>query len=68
MIYFKELLLYDMQEYLYNKFRRKNRINTGVGEIELDLDDWRDGKSNKRDLLEKWRASSITNYSNIVFF
>lgn len=68
MMSFKELLLYDMQEYLYNKFRRKNRISTGVGEIELDLDDWRDGKSNKKDLLERWRASSITNYANIVFF
>lgn len=65
---FRQLLLYDMQEYLYNKFRRKNRINTGVGEIELDLDDWREGKSNKKDLLERWAASSIFNYGSIVFF
>lgn len=65
---FKRLLLYDMQEYLYNKYRRKNRINTGVGEIELDLDDWRDGKSKKEELLEKWSASSITNYAGIVMF
>lgn len=49
----------DMEEYLYNQLKRKNRLEVGVGTIELSLDTWEGAAEKKRDLLEKWDQEGV---------
>ena len=49
----------DMEEYLYNQLKRKNRLEVGVGTIELSLDNWEGAGEKKRDLLDKWDQEGV---------
>lgn len=50
---FRELAVLDLQEFLWNKMKRKE-IPTGVGDIQLKIEDWQDAGQKKRDLLKYW--------------
>ena len=50
----RELCIYDVEWYLYNKLKRKNNIDTGNGNIDLKIDEWSDARRNFFDLLKQW--------------
>lgn len=51
----EELATLDIGEYLYNKLKRKDGIDTGVGASQLKIDEWANARQEKRDLLKSWR-------------
>ena len=55
MIDLKELATLDLEEYLYNKLKRKEGLEVGVGSIQLHIDDWSGAANEKRDLLKQLR-------------
>lgn len=44
----------DIEEYLYNKLKRKENLSLGIGEIQLRIDSWENAGQTKRDLLKEW--------------
>lgn len=51
----RELATLDMKAYLYNKLKRKDRLDVGIGSIELHIDDWSSAEADRRELLRNWR-------------
>ena len=51
----RQLTVLDMKAYLYNKLKRKDRLDVGVGTIELHIDDWSNAESDRLALLKEWR-------------
>ena len=50
----RELATLDMKEYLYNQLKRKDNLDTGVGSIQLKIDDWSSAGSDRQALLKSW--------------
>ena len=51
----KELATLDMKAYLYNKLKRKDSLDVGIGQIQLHIDDWSSAENDKKELLRQWR-------------
>ena len=51
----KELTTLDMKAFLYNKLKRKENLEVGIGSIQLHIDDWGSAENDKRELLKQWR-------------
>ena len=51
----RELTTLDLKAYLYNKLKRLDTLEVGVGSIQLRIDDWSNAESERRDLLKQWR-------------
>ena len=64
----RELAMYDLGQYIYNTIKRKNNIDTGVGTITLNIDDFADYGSRKRDLLEKLSEDANLDVDSIDYF
>lgn len=54
MTHFRQLAEYDLEWYLYNKLKRKENLDVGIGNITLKIDDWQDAAQQFRDLLQRW--------------
>ena len=65
---FRELATLDLQEYIYNKYKRIQSIDAGVGTIELKIDEWQDAGSRKRDLLKEWDQTASLDIDYIEYF
>lgn len=65
---FRELATYDLQEYIYNKYKRIQSLDVGIGSIELKIDEWQDAGSRKRDLLKEWDERSSLDIDYIEYF
>ena len=52
---FYELVLLDIQIFLYNTLKHYNEIQTAYGTINLRIDDWSSAKSERESLIERWR-------------
>ena len=65
----RELTCLDLKMYLYNKLKRKDGLDVGVGSIQLKIDDWANAESERRDLLKMWRDDGANlDYDHIRFF
>ena len=51
---FRQLADLDLKWYLYNKLKRKENLDVGIGNINLKIDDWQDAEQQFRDLLQRW--------------
>lgn len=51
----EELATLDMEEYLYNKLKRKESPDVGVGSYQLKIDEWSGARQEKKELLKQWR-------------
>lgn len=51
---FRELALYDLEWFLYDKLKRIDNLDTGTGSIDLKISEWSDGQQKFRDLLKYW--------------
>jgi len=50
-----QLALLDTQAYFYSKLMRKEGLDTGVGSIQLKIDQWANSKEERNQLIEKWK-------------
>lgn len=50
----RELALYDLEWFLYDKLKRIDNLDTGTGTIDLKISEWADGQQRFRDLLKYW--------------
>jgi hypothetical protein len=57
----------DISEYLYNKLKRIDNLDVGVGNIQLKIDNWEGAGERKRDLLKEWEEGSI-DIDTITYF
>ena len=51
----QELACTDVKIFLYNTLKMYNEIDTAFGTIQLHIDEWQDAKSDRKDIIEKWR-------------
>lgn len=51
---FRELALYDLEWFLYDKLKRIDNLDTGTGSLDLKISEWADGQQRFRDLLKYW--------------
>lgn len=65
---FKKLATLDIEEYLYNKLKRKENLEVGVGNISLKIENWENAASEKKDLLERWDEDAALNLDGISYF
>jgi len=63
-----QLATLDMEEYLYGKMKRKNNINTPAGDISLNLDEWSNAASEKRELLSRWDEDAYLDFASINYY
>lgn len=68
MTHLRQLAILDMEEYLYNKMKRIQELETGVGTINLRIDNWENAASEKRELLRDWDESASLDRDTINFF
>lgn len=50
----RQLATLDIQSYLYNKLKRKENLDLGIGNIALKIDNWENSASEMRELLKNW--------------
>lgn len=64
-----ELALLDTQAYFYSKLMRKEGLDTGVGQIQLKIDQWSNAKEERKALLQKWRDEGYNiDINSLQFF
>ncbi len=63
-----ELATLDMEEYLYNKLKRKNNLDLGIGSIDLHIDDWQGAAADKKALLKDWDDENSVDLECIQFW
>lgn len=54
MTHFRQLATLDIKAFLYNKLKRKDNLDAGIGSINLRLDSWEGAENEMRDLLKDW--------------
>lgn len=54
MTHLRQLTILDIQSYLYNKLKRKTTLDTGIGNIDLKIENWENSQQEMRDLLQRW--------------
>lgn len=65
----RELCVLDLEEFLYNKLKRKESLDLGVASINLRIDDWADSGNRKRDLLKEWDQNGANlDIDSITYF
>lgn len=65
---FLQLAELDIAQYLYQKLKRIQNFDVGVGSIELKIDDWADAERNKRDLLREWDEACALDVGHIQYW
>ena len=68
MTHLRQLAILDIEEYLYNKMKRITDLETGVGTINLRIDNWENAGQEKRDLLKEWDESANLDLDMINWF
>ena len=68
MTHLRQLAILDIEEYLYNKMKRIQSLDTGIGNIDLKIDNWENAAQEKRDLLRDWDESASLDLDCINFF
>ena len=53
----RQLAVLDMKSYLYKKMKRITNLETGIGSIDLKIDDWESAEREMQDLLRDWDES-----------
>lgn len=65
----EQLATLDLKVYLYGKLKRKNNLDTGLGNIQLLVDEWSSASSDKDALLREWKEEgSDLDFARIRFY
>ena len=54
-----ELALLDTKAYFFSELKRKDGLDTGVGNIQLKIEDWSNAAEEKRQLLKTWQQEGF---------
>jgi len=68
MMFVRDIITYDIGQFVYNTMKRKNKIDSPAGTIELNIDDLADCGNKKRDLIEKLLEDAELDFAEIDFF
>lgn len=58
----------DIEEFLYNKLKRLDNLDVGIGNIQLGINAWEGAGSAKRELLKEWDESANLDIDTITYF
>lgn len=50
----RQLCVLDLEEFLYNKMKRLDNLEVGIGNIQLKIENWEDAGNRKMELLKDW--------------
>ena len=64
----KQLAILDIEEYLYNKLKRIDNLDTGIGNIQLNINNWEDAGNRKLELLKEWDEDGNLDIDQITYF
>jgi len=64
----RELATLDVEEFLYNKLKRLDNLDVGIGNIQLKIDSWENAASEKKQLLKEWDEDGNLDIDTISFF
>lgn len=68
MTHFRKLATYDVEWYLYNRFKRLQNLDVGIGNFELKIDDWADAQDKFRQYLDDIDEDGNLDIDYITFF
>lgn len=68
MTHFRKLATYDIEWYLYNRFKRLQNLDVGIGSFELKIDDWADAQDKFRQYLDDIDEDGNLDTDYITFF
>ena len=68
MTHLRQLAVLDIEEYLYNKMKRIQNLETGVGTISLQIENWENAAQEKKELLREWDESANLDLDTINWF
>lgn len=58
----------DMKQYLWGKMKRLTNLDVGIGTIQLNIEDWENAASEKRELLREWDESVNLDIDRVNYF
>ena len=64
----RQLTVLDMKAYLYKKMKRLTNLETGIGSIDLKIDDWESADREMQDLLRDWDDTIELGLHRINYF
>lgn len=64
---FRKLTEYDVEWFLYNRFKRITNLDLGIGNIDLKIDDWADAQSKFYELIEELSQRSNLDTDEIIW-
>jgi hypothetical protein len=64
----RQLAVLDMKSYLYKKMKRLTNLDTGIGSIDLKIDDWESAEREMQDLLRDWDDTVELGLGRINYF
>lgn len=68
MTHFRQLATLDIEAFLYNKMKRKDNLDVGIGNINLKIDSWEGAANEMRDLLKDWDESASLDIDQINYW
>lgn len=68
MTHFRKLATYDVEWFLYNRFKRLQNLDVGIGNFELKIDDWADAQDKFREYLDAIDEDGNLDIDYITYF
>lgn len=65
---FRQLATLDLKGFIYNKYKRIDNLDLGIGTINLKIDDWADSMNQFNELLKEWDESGNMDIDYIQYF
>lgn len=62
----RELALYDLKSFLYSKLKRKDNLETGVGNIDLKISEWSNIAEERKQYFKELEADAAFDVSHII--
>lgn len=66
--HFRKLATYDVEWFLYNRFKRLQNLDVGIGNFELKIDDWTDAQDKFRQYLDDIDEEGNLDIDYITYF
>lgn len=64
----RRLAVLDMKSFLYKKMKRLTNLDTGIGSIDLKIDDWESAEREMQDLLREWDDTVELGLARLSYF
>ena len=55
----------DLKWFLYNKLKRKDGLELGIGNSQLNISDWASAEQERKDLIKEWMGESNIDFDHI---